>query len=62
MSKEIRADYQQFLMFPPLVEDWVGADHPARFIRDFVDSLDLPALGFRVRPGEVGRPHYRTEK
>jgi len=61
MSKEIRADYQQFLMFPPLVEDWVGADHPARFIRDFVDSLDLPALGFRVRPGEVGRPHYSTE-
>lgn len=58
MSKEIKADYQQRLMFPPSLEDWVGSDHPARFIRDFVDSLDLPSLGFKDRPGEVGRPHY----
>lgn len=61
MSREIKADYQQLMMFPPLLEDWVGPEHPARFIRDFVDSLDLPRLGFRVRTAEVGRPPYSAE-
>ncbi len=57
MSREIRADYEQTLMFPPSVEDWVGEDHPARFLRDFVDSLDLPALGFQIRQSETGLPN-----
>jgi len=61
MSREIKADYQQRLMFPPSLEDWVGSDHPARFIRDFVDTLDLPNLGFRTSSGEVGRPHYSAD-
>ena len=61
MSREIRADYEQTLMFPPSVEDWVGEDHPARFIRDFVDSLDLPALGFQIRQAETGRPNYGSD-
>lgn len=58
MSREIRAEYDQLLMFPPAVDDWVGPDHPARFVRDFVDSLDLKELGFRVRESPMGRPHY----
>ena len=58
MSREIRADYDQLLMFPPAVDDWIGSDHPARFVRDFVDSLDLKSLGFRVRESVMGRPHY----
>jgi transposase len=61
MSREIKADYQQLLMFPRSLEDWVGSEHPARFIRDFVESLDLPGLGFWVRTGEVGRPPYSAE-
>jgi transposase len=61
MSREIRADYEQLLMFPPAVDEWVGPDHPARFVRDFVDSLDLDALGFRVRDSQMGRPHYGAD-
>jgi hypothetical protein len=41
MSKDIRADYSQTFLLPPSLEDWVGADHPARFIRDFVASIDV---------------------
>lgn len=60
MRKEIRTDYEQTLMFPPLLEDWISQDHPARFLREFVDSLDLPKLGFRERPSDLGRPNYSS--
>jgi transposase len=45
-------------MFPPEVEQWIGEDHPARFVRDLVESLDVDGLGFQVRAQEVGRPNY----
>jgi len=52
-------DYGQQFLFPPALEDWVPADHPARFLREFVDQLDLPALGFVMPPDEGGgRPPY----
>jgi transposase len=58
VSKAIEANYREILMFPPAVEDWVGADHPARFLREVVERMDLEALGFRQSVGEEGRPHY----
>lgn len=60
MSIRIEADYTQHFLFPPELEDWIGPEHPARFIRDFVDALDMGALGFEVEnlPSEAGRPHY----
>jgi transposase len=45
-------------MFPPAVDDWIGPKHPARFVRSFVDILDLDSSGFRVRETAMGRPHY----
>ncbi len=57
---QIRADYKQVFLLPPAIDDWIGPDHPARFIGDFVDSLDLEVLGFRVPNGETGRPPYST--
>lgn len=33
------------MLLAPSVEDWIGPKHPARFIREFVGALDLPALG-----------------
>jgi transposase len=61
LGRQIWADYQQILMFPPSVEDWVTQDHPARFIRDFVDALDLEGMGFVVHDAEVGRPGYAAD-
>src|SRR3990172_12423135 len=58
---QIRADYKQVFLLPPSIDDSIGPDHPARFIRDFVDSLDLEALGFRISMAETGRPSYAVD-
>jgi transposase len=39
----------------------VPADHPARFLREFVDALDLRELGFAEGEGEEGRPPYAND-
>jgi len=61
MSHPIRADFSQTFLLPPSLEDWVNADHPARFIRDFVSSLNLSGLGFKTEAAETGRPSYAVE-
>ena len=58
MAQPIAPDYGQQFLFPPALEDWVPADHPARFLREFVDQLDLPALGFAMPSAVEGRPPY----
>jgi len=58
MAQPISADYGQQFLLPPAVEDWVAADPPARFLREFVDQLDLPALGFLTPTVVEGRPPY----
>jgi transposase len=58
MAQPIAPDYGQQFLFPPALEDWVPADHPARFLREFVDQLDLPALGFAIPAAMDGRPPY----
>jgi len=52
-------DRSQMLLLPETVDDYVGPDHPVRFIEAFVDGLDLEAAGFaRVEPKPTGRPGY----
>lgn len=58
MAQPIAPDYGQQFLFPPALEDWVPQDHPARFLREFVDQLDLPALGFAMPAATDGRPPY----
>jgi transposase len=59
--RPIRADYTQLYLLPPYVDDWVPADHPARFVRDFVDALNLAALGFKMPEALDGRPPYAAD-
>jgi transposase len=58
MAQPIAPDYGQQFLFPPALEDWVPPDHPARFIREFVDQLDLAKLGFTMPSASEGRPAY----
>jgi transposase len=58
MAQPIAPDYGQQFLFPPALEDWVSADHPARFLREFVEQLDLAALGFALPVAVEGRPPY----
>lgn len=61
MPEPIRPNYAQLYLFPPVLEDWIPADHPVRFVRDFVASLDLVALGFAPVVQVTGRPAYAAE-
>src|ERR1035438_8001487 len=60
MAQPIAPDYGQQFLLPPALEDWVSADHPARFLREFVDQLDLTALGFAMPAAVEGRPPYAS--
>lgn len=61
MSHEIKADRSQTYLLPPSLEDWISADHPARFIDAFVRSLDLESMGFKVGHAPTGRPSFSAE-
>lgn len=58
MAHFIAPEYGEQYLFPPALEDWVPADHPVRFLRAFVDELDLPALHFVIPAATEGRPPY----
>jgi transposase len=52
-------DRNQAVLFPELIDKYVGEDNPVRFIEVFVGSLDLAELGFnRATPADLGRPGY----
>lgn len=61
MSRAIHANRSQVFLLPPSLDDWVPPSHPARFVADVVEALDLDALGFRASPGDEGRPHFAAE-
>ncbi len=49
----------QQTLFPEVLDDYIPADHPVRFIDAYVDRLDLAMLGFeRATAAETGRPGY----
>lgn len=61
MSHQIKANYDQGFLLPPSLEEWISEDHPVRFIREFVNQLDLKELGFKVEDNDEGRPFYSSD-
>jgi transposase len=52
-------DRKQTLLFPEVLEDYIGEDNPVRFIDVYVEGLELIGMGFeRAIPKETGRPPY----
>lgn len=50
---------EQVVLFPAVIDDYVTADNPVRFVEAFVNRVDLGALGFsKAEPEERGRPAY----
>ncbi|SRR5712691_3691392 len=49
----------QQTLFPEVLDDYIPADHPVRFIDAYIDQVDLTALGFeRATAADTGRPGY----
>ena len=61
MRRAIRADYEQVYLLPPSLEDWIGPEHPARFVREFVEALNLPVLGFAQHESPEGGAYFASE-
>lgn len=51
-------DRSQTSLLPDCVDDYVDDDNLVRAVDDFVDMLDLAALGFDIEPEAMGRPGY----
>lgn len=58
MAYHIDANYNQYFLLPPTIEDWVPDHHPARFIREFVEHLDLSDFLHAESLSNDGRPRY----
>ncbi|WP_269525809.1 transposase [Coraliomargarita parva] len=61
MAEALEADWNQVHLLPAQIEDWISSDHEARYIRSFVEELDMVSLGFaQYYGGGRGRPPYAT--
>lgn len=44
MRQVLGVEYDQMLLLAPSIEEWIGPEHPARYIREFVSALNLREL------------------
>ena len=59
MNRFIKGEARsQATLFPERIDDYIDEENPIRVVDVFVDSIDLPALGFKTIPAATGRPSY----
>lgn len=52
-------DREQITLFPEVIDDYIRAENPVRFIEAFVNNLDFVKLGFQhAITSPTGRPPY----
>ena len=53
----------EVLLLPECLDDFIDSDNPVRALDQYIDSLDLPKLGFHIKAeGSTGRPvEYEPE-
>jgi transposase len=57
------ANRKQSTLFPEVLDDYIDANHPVRFIDAYIESLDLFELGFtHTQLATTGRPPYRAQE
>jgi transposase len=54
MKRLLRPSYDQCVLFPTTLEEMLPAEHPARFVRDFVAELPLHTYG--IAPPSLSGP------
>jgi transposase len=54
MRKIIQANIDQSFFFAPCIDEWIGPEHPARFVHAFVQAQNLAALGLDTLKREEG--------
>jgi transposase len=53
---------EQTILFPELVDDYINAENPIRFLDEFVEQLDIYSMGFKyAKIKETGRPPYNPK-
>ena len=53
---------EQTILFPELVDDYIKAENPIRFLDEFVEQLDIYSMGFKyAKIKETGRPPYNPK-
>lgn len=61
MNSRWNADYARTYLFPRAVDDWVGRDHPVRFVRSFVERYSAAKWKLARRSEGPGHPGYDRE-
>ncbi len=55
-------DRNQQMMFPEYVEDYIDEENPVRVIDEYVETLDVKAMGFiKADEQKVGAPSYNPK-
>lgn len=52
---------KQSMLFPPILDEWLPKNHPARMIDFFVESFDTNTLGIVENNEVTGRPSYNPK-